>query len=136
MRIIMLLTLLATSGCALSSRDKAQLAERKASTQQQLETVLAGLTRGRTETCLSSVRRTYDTQRIGDTILYKVNRNLIYRNDTTGGCSNGRPDDILVTSIPQPGLCRGDIVRTFEPYISVQTGSCGLGDFVAYERKK
>lgn len=136
MRVLLLASLLATTGCTLSPRDKAQLAERAASDQQQLDVALAGLTPGKPEACLNQTRRNFSTKRIGDTILYVASRDLIYRNDTNGGCSVARPDDILITSTPQPGLCRGDIVRTVQPTIFTPTGSCGLGDFVPYARKK
>ncbi|MFM9828172.1 MAG: hypothetical protein ACKVOB_05410 [Sphingomonas sp.] len=136
MRFILLLSLLVTAGCTLSPRDKAQLAQRQATDQEQLDEALAGLTPGKPQACLNALRRNFNTKRIGDTILYVASRDLIYRTDTTGGCSTARPDDILITSTPQPSVCRGDIVRTVQPTIFVNTGSCGLGDFIPYERKK
>lgn len=122
------------SGCTLSPRDKERVADKRAQSEAKLAKALAGLTPGKPETCLSSYTRNYQTKRYGDTILYIIDRNHIYRNDTTGGCSTN-PNDYMVTATTQSTVCRGEIVRTVQPGINILSGSCSLGDFVLYSKK-
>jgi hypothetical protein len=121
-------------GCAATPEQQARTAERRADSAARLDKALAGFTAEQPQSCMpiTNPRR---TEYYGDTIIYEVSGNLVYRNDTTGGCALER-DDILVTSTPLGRLCRGDIARTVDRASRFNTGSCALGDFVPYRKRR
>ncbi|MBB5714995.1 hypothetical protein [Sphingomonas aerophila] len=127
------------AGCAALPADTARAQQAQQATADSLQRRLAGLTPGPPQACLplnilpsSGVQ----TKGYGSTILYVVGRDLIYRNDTTGGCERIAQSDILVTRQLQGRACRGDIATTVDPASRMQTGSCAFGDFVPYRRAK
>lgn len=122
------------TGCAATPAQQAAIAERAARDSAKLDQRLAGYTPGQAQSCLP-VNTSRRTQYFGDTILYEVSGNLVYRTDTTGGCALNR-DDILITSTPIGSLCRGDIARTVDRGSRFQTGSCALGEFVPYRKSR
>jgi hypothetical protein len=71
-----------------------------------------------------------------DKLIYRVDRNLVYVNDTGGGCQNVARGDALVTQRFQPQACRGDIAQTVNLPTGIYSGSCALGDFVPYRTAK
>jgi hypothetical protein len=95
-----------------------------------LEIALAGRVAGKPQSCLS-LRDYQDTERLGDTILYKSGRRTIYRMDTTGGC-HGNNGDAMITRTFGDQLCRGDIIRTADLSAGFETGSCVAANFVPY----
>lgn len=97
---------------------------------------LTGLTPGKAVDCISQIRPGYSTESIGDVILYKVNRRLIYRNNTSGGCSASPGLNTLIVRNYGMQLCRGTIVATVDPQNGVGTGGCSLGSFVPYTKPK
>lgn len=100
-----------------------------------LDQRLTGFTPGKATDCLmNSYARDATTEGYGKTVLYVVNRRLIFRNDTTGGCEGKADGDVLVTVSNEGQLCRGDIARTIDPVAHFTTGSCALGGFVPYRR--
>lgn len=123
---------LALAGCARTPAETARAADAVAADQQKLDKALAGLTPGKPTDCLPSLPTTRQTEGIGQTILYRVDRSLIYRNDTGGGCERIARGDALVTVSPSGRLCRGDIARTVDLVARFPTGSCSLGSFVPY----
>lgn len=122
------------AGCAATPREQAAMAERNERAAARLDQRLAGYTPGKPVSCLpiSTSRR---SDYFGDTIIYEVSGNLIYRTDTSGGCALDR-DDILVTSTPIGSLCRGDIARTVDRATRFPSGSCALGEFVPYRKNR
>lgn len=115
---------------------RAAEAQRHAADADRLAKKLAGLQPGRPQSCLSNAEtRNAQTTAIGSTILYEVNRGLIYRTDTNGGCEAIARGDILVTRSNGGQVCQGDIGETFQPTIHIPTGSCALGEFVPYRRR-
>lgn len=135
--VAMGVTAAALAGCAATpaemERQQAVAAEEAAG----LEQELAGLTPSGRSTCLPTSGRTQvQTEVYGSAIVYRVSRNLKYVNETTGGCdSGGARDDILITGSPIGRACSGDIVQTVDRVARFPTGSCALGDFVAYRRQ-
>ncbi|WP_448503227.1 hypothetical protein [Sphingomonas sp.] len=123
---------IALAACAASPAEVQRMADRDDRQRAELDKRLAGFTPGRPVTCIPTVRMR-STRLYGGTILYEASSNLIYRNDTNAICGNGF-DDILVTQTPTPQLCAGDIVRTVDRTARVETGGCGLGEFVPYRR--
>lgn len=133
-RFILPAVLLFASTAALSS-DHGYAAKQAAADQVALDKALAGLTPAKPQQCLD-LYHSYDTQRIGDTILYKVSRRELYRADTTGGCYGLRRGDAIITSTYGSQLCSGDIVRTVDLVGHFPTGSCTIRAFVPYRAPK
>jgi hypothetical protein len=117
------------NGCAIDP----QYTERRAAAYTaELGKELEGKVAGKPQSCIN-LRDAYSTQQVGDkTILYKVNRKLVYRNDPQGGCTALGRDRALVTRLFSSQLCRGDIVTPTDFTTGFSGGSCALGDFVPY----
>ncbi|WP_141395867.1 hypothetical protein [Sphingomonas spermidinifaciens] len=122
------------SGCAATPRETAAREARQARSAAELDQRLAGFTAGKPTTCLPN-RNARRSDYFGDTIIYEVSGNLLYRTDTSGGCSL-RNDDILVTRSTIGQLCRGDIAHTVDRASRFPTGSCALGEFTPYRKTR
>ena len=72
----------------------------------------------------------------GETILYKVSSNLVYRNDPPGGCPGLNSDLALETRHPTGMMCSGEIATVRDYTQSYSPGGCALGKFVPYRRVK
>ncbi len=96
---------------------------------------LVGLTPGKSRSCIPQYRAQYSTSAIGNTILYRVNRKLVYRNDTTGGCNDRQNVRALVSTNYGPGLCSGQIIQSVDLQLGFNGGACALRDFVPYTAK-
>lgn len=96
-----------------------------------LAKALDGKVAGKPVSCIS-LRDIRSTKGYGErTMLYEVNRGLVYRNDPAGGCPM-RDDRTIVTRTPGTQLCRGDIALVRDLTTGFDYGSCVLGDFVPY----
>jgi hypothetical protein len=126
--------LLLIAGCAASPRDVAAEQQRHAATADKLQAALAGFSPGTPTSCLPLSYPDVQTTAYGATILYRVSSNLVYRNDTSGGCESMEHGDYIVTVSNEGRTCQGDIGRTFQPSVGIPTGSCALGRFVPYTR--
>ncbi len=135
MRILPLLVLPAVLlvGCTQTPAEVERAQVREAGVQEKLAKQLAGLVPGKPTSCINQFPQKQSSG-YGATILYRVNRNLVYRSDTVGGCEGIARGDILVTRTPSGQLCRGDIAQTFDQASRFPTGSCSFGDFVPYSR--
>jgi hypothetical protein len=60
----------------------------------------------------------------------------LYVNRPPAGCPVLRAGNALNVRTTGTQLCRGDIVSVYDPISRVDYGSCGLGDFEPYERRK
>ncbi len=94
---------------------------------------LAGLTSGAPQSCIPQTRVEYRTKSIGKTILYRVNRHLVYRNDTLGGCEDPQNIRALVSQNVGTGLCNGQIIQSVDLLSGFNRGACALGKFVPYK---
>ncbi len=65
-------------------------------------------------------------------ILYKVSNKLVYKNDLIGSCNGLKYGDTLVIQTFGSQYCRGDIARTVDLPVGIQSGACALGDFTPY----
>ena len=130
----LLLPLAALCACAQTPADTARAAQEQQATQAKLDKALAGLTPGRTTSCIPSTYPNAHTEAYGSTLLYRVSRNLVYRTQTAGGCENIARGDVLVTKLLEGRPCRGDISTTVSPVTHTFTGSCSFGDFTEYRR--
>jgi len=135
MRWMLILPALIFVGSAGTSAGPSKLSQRQAADQQKLEALLQGFSPTETNDCVSERMLNGGSDRVGDTILYRVSRKLVYRNDTSGGCFGLAQGDILVTRSYSGMLCRGDIASTVDPTSRTPTGSCALGSFTTYRKK-
>ncbi|MBY0282940.1 MAG: hypothetical protein K2W81_03120 [Sphingomonas sp.] len=133
MHRFVLIALLFATGCAATPREAAIPTDRKVADETKLARLLRGYTPGPAQSCLPAQRTQYHTEGVGDTLLYSANRDVIYRNDTSG-CSGVARGDALITSNFSTRLCRGQIAATVDTFTGFQSSSCALGDFVPYRK--
>jgi hypothetical protein len=102
--------------------------------QDKLARELAGLVPQPAQACLPNYR-TQDMVVIDEnTVLFRDGRNVVYRNELNGGCSNLGGQYALVTKTIGSSLCRGDIAQVTDLHNHMVVGSCSLGDFIPYRR--
>ncbi len=118
--IIMLVALVPAASVARDSRT--------------VEQVLAGRTAGAPRSCIPEQR--IDGTEIFDSgaILYRMRAGPDYLNTPQACRGVLRHDSAIASRTPSTSICRGDIVRVFDPFTHVDYGSCGLDDFVPYPR--
>ncbi|MFM9852394.1 MAG: hypothetical protein ACKVOJ_06255 [Sphingomonadaceae bacterium] len=133
MRLVSIIAVsLLASSCAVGpnspyaqAKDAAYIAD--------LDKALAGKVAGKPQNCIN-LTQSYSTEQIGDkTILYKVNRKFLYRNDLRSSCPNLGRDYGLVTRIYGSQLCQGDLVQPTDFTTGFSGGVCSLGAFVPYQ---
>lgn len=121
------------TGCTRTPQDIARAEAATQATRDKLGKALAGLSPAETTDCISNFPSNSLTT-YGPTLVYSVNNNLKYVNDTGGGCEAAEGGDILVTRSPTGRLCRGDFATTVAPVSRIQSGSCSLGSFTVYRK--
>jgi len=100
-----------------------------------LTKALAGRTPGKPLTCINLPAIGSSTSLAEGAIIYKQSSRLWYVNRPDDGrCTLLRRDRAIATRTPSTQLCRGDIVRVFDPVGHFDYGACGLGDFVPYTK--
>ncbi|MBX9730674.1 MAG: hypothetical protein K2X59_05040 [Sphingomonas sp.] len=134
MRIITLTALLLLAGCTANARSSSNQTV-DARDAAELAKALDGLTPGKPQTCINPLTRRYETKTIGNTILYRVDRNLVYRTEAPG-CSRAATGDALISNNFGSQLCSGQILQTVDLFARFETGSCSLGEFTPYTRAK
>jgi hypothetical protein len=126
------LALLSVAGCATAGHEDnpPRLSDREERT---LARALEGKVAGPPVACVSRVIGSDGLQPISDSILiYRINRNLTYRNNLNGACSGIARGNTLVLEPKVDQFCRGDIARSVDLTTRMQVGSCALGDFIPY----
>lgn len=127
-KAIITLALLTLTGPALAA--PASLSERQA---KELAKALDGKAAGEPVTCVSRVLGTDGLRAVTDDILlYRVNRDLVYRNDLSGACTGISRGSSLVLRPTNDQYCRGDIAYAFDFNSGMRGPSCVLGNFVPY----
>ena len=121
MRILLLPVLLLGASAATPAKNEIKVTR-----------MLAGLTPGAPVECLTTLPRTTGPEALGSRLVYRVSRNLVYVNETGGGCEGIARGDALITQTPSTRQCRGDIARTVDLPAGIDTGTCVLGTFVPY----
>ena len=124
---------LALTGCTKTPAETARAQAAAAADRDALGQQLAGLRPVHTDDCMNNFQSS-SLKAYGSTLVYRVSGNLIYVNDTTGGCEGIANGDYLVTKSNFGRACRGDIGRTFTPGSDVPSGSCSLGSFTTYRK--
>jgi len=92
----------------------------------------AGLIPGEPIQCINERLPATQVEAVGSRLIYKVNRKLVYVNETAGGCEAVARGDALVTNSFGTRLCRGDTSRTVDLSTNATTGSCAFGLFIPY----
>ena len=129
--IILALGLAALAGCTQGPPAEPQLGVREA---KRLDKLLAGKVAGEPVSCISS----FDSSRLevlGDnTLAYRANKNLVYRNTLQGACRGlAQGDTLVMNRLISSQYCRGDIAHVVNLPSGAMSGSCALGDFVPYK---
>jgi len=126
-----ILALAGIAGCAMAANDRPpRLSERQA---KELATALKDKVPGKPVSCVSRVLGSDGLHAVSDEILiYKVNRDLVYRNDLSGSCNGISTGNTMVLKPTVDQYCRGDIVHSVDLKTGMHVGSCGLGSFVPY----
>jgi hypothetical protein len=123
--------LLALAGCATGDIKPQPLSPKE---QADLTKVLDGKIAGKPVNCVSSINGR-NLRAIGDsTLVYQVNRNVVYKNELLGRCTGLSWGDTLVLNVRNSQYCRGDIARVVNLQSGMMSGSCALGDFVPYTK--
>jgi hypothetical protein len=120
-----LIILLSTLPAASSARRDSADAETR------LAKALEGLTPGKAVSCID-LRDAQGTEAIGDALLFRASRKLVYRSDTSGGCGHQAFGDTFITHTWGSQLCKGDVVRRADLLNGFQSGFCITGNFTPY----
>lgn len=127
--IFLALLLLPVAACTQTTATEPKLGEREAA---DLAKVLEGKVPGEPVSCISAFRNS-NLRALGDnTLIYPVNKDLVYRNTLSGPCNGLSMGDSLVMVRTSTQYCRGDLARVVNLQSRTQSGSCALGDFVPY----
>ncbi len=129
-------TVLALAGCAGNGwyggvdGGAAQLSEKQTALMQKH---LAGKAAGNPVSCVSSTDLDNSIKVSDSIILYRVSKNLVYRNDLRGSCPGlARDNDIMVVRTFGSQQCDGDIIHMVDRTTGMQGGACSYGKFVPY----
>ncbi len=71
-----------------------------------------------------------------ETILFRASGNLVYRNDIPGGCPMAGSSRRLERRTISTSLCRGEPMAVIDNQTGAFFGTCILGDFVPYRRRR
>lgn len=125
-RIATLFAILLTAGTAAAAQPW--------SGESGLEQAVEGRSPGSPVQCIALSRVRSSTIVDGTAILYRIGDTL-YVNRPRAGASRLDNDDMIVNRSSSSRLCRGDPVRTQDPYTRAFRGAIVLGEFVPYRRR-
>jgi len=108
-------------------------AAQTSSPEDELERALEGRVAESPVQCITLSRVRSSTVIDGTAILYRTG-SAIYVNRPRAGAERLDRDDTLVTRTSTARVCRGDPVRTRDPYTGAFRGAIILGEFVPYRR--
>lgn len=99
-----------------------------------VEKQLAGKSAGQPVNCVSSSNLNNAVKVSDSMILYRVSKNLVYRNELRGSCMGlANDNDIMVTrSYGSSQLCNGDLIHMVDRFTGMPGGACSFGKFVPY----
>lgn len=124
------LALIGLAGCTMADSRPARLTD---SQSKELAKALEGKTAGAPVNCVRRQLGTDGLHAVSDELLiYRVNRNLVYRNDLNGSCVGISRGNAMVLKPTNDQYCRNDIVGSVDFTTGIRGPSCALGDFVPY----
>ncbi len=129
-KLLLACALLPLAGCAQQANDSPpQLGIKEA---KDLAKALDGKVAGDPVSCIPAWHSN-ELRALGDnTLVVKVNRNLVYRNTLSNACRGLAQGDTLVMTLHSSQYCRGDIARVVNLPSGMMSGTCALGDWVPY----
>jgi hypothetical protein len=134
-QIVALAALALAAGCAASSPETEALA--RADGEAQLATALRDHQPAGPPVSCVPLRNLQGNRSAGEgAIVFGGQSGRLYVNRPPAGCpllDSGRAISLRTTGTQ---LCRGDIVNVFDPVSGFGFGSCGLGDFEPYTRRR
>lgn len=128
MRKLLIFLAAVTAGATVAGAGQ----DRWAKAGEEYQALIAGKVPGEPVDCIDTRFRNASLSAYRDKLIYRVDRNLVYVNQTTGGCENVSRGDALITQRVQTRACRGDIAQTVALPQNVFSGSCALGAFTPY----
>jgi hypothetical protein len=124
------LALIGLTGCTMADSRPARLTD---SQSKELAKALEGKTAGTPVNCVRRQLGTAGLHAVSDELLiYRVNRNLVYRNNLNGSCVGISRGNAMVLKPTNDQYCRNDIVGSVDFTTGMRGPSCALGDFVPY----
>jgi len=138
MRVVLVTALIVAISGSAAAGARAGSSDAKVANEARLSKSLQGLTPGKEQNCINvgPGPTRFSSEVIGDVILYKSSRRLVYRNNTAGGCERGAVGHALVSLNAGTQLCVGQIIVTRNVIGGFDSGSCALGRFVPYTPTK
>jgi hypothetical protein len=130
---LIITALLGLSACSASdtASTPSPLTEKQA---KQVEELLGGKVAGKPQQCLDSFRNSNAIRLSDDFLIYRVNRNLVYRNELRSSCPGlARDDDIMVIRSFSTSHCRGDQFQLVDRSSGIPGPTCVFGEFVPYK---
>lgn len=127
-KMILALALLPLAACTQPAREP-ELGIREA---RDLARAIEGKEPGEPVACIPAYRDTNLRVLGNNTLVYRANKNLVWRNTLMGSCNGLSMGDTLVMERTISQYCRGDIARSVNLQIGTMTGTCALGDWVPY----
>lgn len=132
--IAYILPVLTLAACSNMESTPVPLTEKQT---ERLEKELAGKVAGAPVKCISDFNATNTIRISDDVLLYRVSRNLVYKNNLRSTCPGlARDNDIIVSEQYGSQKCRGDIVKLVDRTSGIPGPICSLGEFVPYRKEK
>ncbi len=104
---------------------------------ERLQKELAGKVAGTPVNCISDFNATNTIRISDDVLLYRVSRNLVYKNNLRSSCPGlARDSDIIVSEQFGSQKCRGDFLKLVDRTSGIPGPVCSLGEFVPYRKDK
>lgn len=100
----------------------------------ELTRLLEGRVAGAPRSCLSLLEMR-DSRVFHGTIIYRVSRDKIYRNDLNG-CPELNSNSFPIFKSTTGQICQGDIVDLVDRGVQFPIGACSVGPFVPYTRAR
>lgn len=135
--IALLLPALLLSACTAKEGNVADAAPFTPKQLKQIERELGGKVAGQPLRCLSNFQNA-NVIRLNDSILlYRINGNLVYRNDLRGSCPGlARDGDVMVVRQFGNATCSGDFFHLVDRSSGIRGPTCVFGEFTPYRKEK
>lgn len=131
---LLILPLATLAACSNMESTPAPLTEKQT---ERLDNELAGKVAGTPVNCISDFNAANTIRISDDILLYRISRNLVYKNNLRSSCPGlARDNDIIVSEQFGSQKCRGDLLKLVDRPSGIPGPVCSLGEFVPYRRDK
>ena len=132
-----LLPAMLLSACSAQEGTVADAAPFNPKQLKQMERELGGKTAGQPLRCLSNFQNANVIRLSDSVLLYRINSNLVYRNDLRGTCSGlARDSDVMVVRQFGNATCSGDLFHLVDRSSGIRGPTCVFGEFTPYRKEK